>query len=401
MLPSRAAETGQFARRCAERLRGIEARLDYSCGSRWQSQLDTCDDLASVARLLLPLQQRCEALPGADNAWLEKLIVLSPAELAEQCAELTGALTARLDEVERAVPPVRRPADMLGEVVFKQFKGHGTFIGTIMEYDQQTGFRLQYDDGDTEDVGWADLRTMMMPRGTGEAMPPAPRERGQPSKPNQYAHVPSLKRPPSTDATDIHTPAEARPPPGSSNAARSAEAAAAPPLPRHEPTPTEAGGKMLAPKPVSSGPPPGARKKQLLAAMARQRETDAGKEAAAPAAPGEGGSAPAAAPPPPKKQKAAAAVAAQSADTPGVPPKPKPAPPPPADLAQLPPGWVAEARGRNHVYVSPDGLTQFSTLAKVRRTIQSKRKGGKRGDTAGRIGEARGLKAGRSGSQQR
>jgi len=36
---------------------------------------------------------------------------------------------------------------MLGEVVFKQFKGHGTFIGTIIEYDQQTGFRLQYDDG--------------------------------------------------------------------------------------------------------------------------------------------------------------------------------------------------------------------------------------------------------------
>jgi hypothetical protein len=254
MLSSRAAEASQFARRCAERLRSIEARLDYSCGSRWQSQLDTCDDLAAVARLLLPLQQRCGALPGADNAWLEKLSVLGSVELAAQCTELTRSLTARLNEIERAVPPVRRPSDMLGEVVFKQFKGHGTFIGTIMEYDQQTGFRLQYDDGDTEDVGWADLRTMMMPRGTGEAMPPAPRERNQSAKPNQYAPVPSLKRSPSTDLTDdIPPPAEAPLPPCGYGTAVPAEPAA--PFPPKEPTPPEPGERGIAPKPASAAPP--------------------------------------------------------------------------------------------------------------------------------------------------
>eukprot|EP00962_Isochrysis_galbana_P006078 scaffold1645_cov79-Isochrysis_galbana.AAC.2 len=354
MLSSRAAEASQFARRCAERLRSIEARLDYSCGSRWQSQLDTCDDLAAVARLLLPLQQRCGALPGADNSWLEKLSDLGSDELAAQCAELTRALTARLNEVERAVPPVRRPSDMLGEVVFKQFKGHGTFIGTIMEYDQQTGFRLQYDDGDTEDVGWADLRTMMMPRGTGEAMPPAPRERGQSTKPNQYAPLPSLKRPPSTDvADDVPPPTDAPLAPSGGGAATPAEAAA-PPAP-HEATPAEMCDGGMPPKPAP--PPPGARKKQLLAAMARQREADARAEAESRTAEGT------TAPPPPKKLKAAAAVAALSAEAPAK-PKPTPAPPAAIDRAQLPPGWVAEARGRNTVYVSPDGMTQFSTVAK-------------------------------------
>ena len=170
-------EASQFARGCAERLRSIEARLDYSCGSRWQGQLSVCDDLPSVARLLLPLQVRCGALlAGSDSGWLESLAAMSAAELETQSSELTRMVTGRLNELDRAVPPVRKPSEILGEVVFKQFKGHGTFLATVIEFDQQTGFRLQYDDGDTEDVSWNDLRTMMMPRGTGEARggPPPP-----------------------------------------------------------------------------------------------------------------------------------------------------------------------------------------------------------------------------------
>lgn len=245
-------------------------------------------------------------------------------------------LTARLAALDAAVPPVRKPAEMLGEVVFKQFKGHGTFIGTIMEYDAQTGFRLQYDDGDTEDVSWNDLRTMMMPRGTGEAMPPGPRERhAQSVKPNQYAIVPSVRR-------AVETPAPV---------AAAEEAVAAPAEP-------------AAPlRPPAAAPPPGARKKQLLAAIARQqqheelRADDAPAEKRPVAAPS--------VPPPPKKQKAAAAQGGVEQRKPKAPAAA--AAPNAVDISQLPAGWMTEARGRNTVYISPDGLTQFSTLAKVQR----------------------------------
>ena len=255
--------------------------------------------------------------------------------MGEESTQHMSLLTARLAALDAAVPPVRKPAEMLGEVVFKQFKGHGTFIGTIMEYDAQTGFRLQYDDGDTEDVSWNDLRTMMMPRGTGEAMPPGPRERhAQSVKPNQYAIVPSVRR-------AVETPAPV---------AAAEEAVAAPAEP-------------AAPlRPPAAAPPPGARKKQLLAAIARQqqheelRADDAPAEKRPVAAPS--------VPPPPKKQKAAAAQGGVEQRKPKAPAAA--AAPNAVDISQLPAGWMTEARGRNTVYISPDGLTQFSTLAKVR-----------------------------------
>ena len=43
----------------------------------------------------------------------------------------------------RANPGARPYREMLGEVVLKHFEGHGTFMGTIIEYDEQTGFRIQ------------------------------------------------------------------------------------------------------------------------------------------------------------------------------------------------------------------------------------------------------------------
>ena len=43
-------------RACAEWLREIEGRLAQPCGARWDQQLAGCDDLATVARLVLSLQ---------------------------------------------------------------------------------------------------------------------------------------------------------------------------------------------------------------------------------------------------------------------------------------------------------------------------------------------------------
>jgi len=100
-MPSHSAESGPFARGCAERLRSIEGRLDYSCGGRWQAQLDVCEDLATVARLLTPLQQRCGALPDADSSWLARLGGMGAEELDAQASELTKMLTTRLNELVR------------------------------------------------------------------------------------------------------------------------------------------------------------------------------------------------------------------------------------------------------------------------------------------------------------
>ena len=57
-----------------------------------------------------------------------------------------GAVRARLAAhavMIRASPGARPYREMLGEVVLKHFEGHGTFMGTIIEYDEQTGFRIQ------------------------------------------------------------------------------------------------------------------------------------------------------------------------------------------------------------------------------------------------------------------
>ena len=51
--------------------------------------------------------------------------------------------TAGCSRMIRASPGSRPYREMLGEVVLKHFEGHGTFMGTIIEYDEQTGFRIQ------------------------------------------------------------------------------------------------------------------------------------------------------------------------------------------------------------------------------------------------------------------
>ena len=144
LASSNAVYKRQFARNCAEKLRDVEGRLDRGCGKAWFTELEKCEDVPGLARLLLQLQRRCVTLPsGQDDSWLEELTSLPLSTVEEQQAELSRRLMHRVDEVDRAVPPAREPADMLGEVVFKHFKGHGTFLGTIVEYDENTGFRVQ------------------------------------------------------------------------------------------------------------------------------------------------------------------------------------------------------------------------------------------------------------------
>ena len=96
-----------FARSCADRLRGIEGRLDRGCGINWTMQLEECDDMHTVAKLLLFLQRRSGALRGIDCSWIEEISELSQSSLDEQQADLKRRLMHRIDELDRAVPPAR------------------------------------------------------------------------------------------------------------------------------------------------------------------------------------------------------------------------------------------------------------------------------------------------------
>ena len=64
------------------------------------------------------------------------LFVGASMETIQPYIAFCGRVLQLLDDVDRAVPPTRKPADMLGECVLKHFEGHGTFMGTIVEYDQ-------------------------------------------------------------------------------------------------------------------------------------------------------------------------------------------------------------------------------------------------------------------------
>ena len=59
-----------IVRACCDKLREIEGRLEQSVGPRFEQQLQSCDDLCGVARLILMLQRRTE-LRDFDSGWLE------------------------------------------------------------------------------------------------------------------------------------------------------------------------------------------------------------------------------------------------------------------------------------------------------------------------------------------
>ena len=161
----------ELVKGCVDRLKQIEGRLDNGCVPAWLKGLDTVSDMLGVAQRLLPLQKLTSMVDGEGAVpWLQEAIGPPggpPGENADDAAELSRRVLRLLDDVDRAVAPARDPVGMLGEVVLKHFEGHGMFMGTIVEYDQHTGFRLQYDDGDTEDMSLRDLRALMSNLGGG------------------------------------------------------------------------------------------------------------------------------------------------------------------------------------------------------------------------------------------
>ena len=46
---------------------------------------------------------------------------------------------------------------LIGQSVTKTFKGIGTFKGRVTDFHRDTGFRVEYEDGDTEDLTEAEL----------------------------------------------------------------------------------------------------------------------------------------------------------------------------------------------------------------------------------------------------
>lgn len=179
-------QASAFARGCAERLRAIEARLDHGLSSRWLRDVDAAEDVAAVAGLLLALQSAAKLGAAEPEPWLEQLRSRALDEEAQ--SENSRRLTRRLDELDRAVPPARSPADMLGEVVLKHFDGHGTYMGTIVEFDATTGFRLQVRRARGGGAGRSPSAACAAPRpppphATLAPPPPPPRARAAPPPP--------------------------------------------------------------------------------------------------------------------------------------------------------------------------------------------------------------------------
>ena len=118
--------------------------------------------------------------------------------------------------------PTPRPyRDIIGEVVLKPFGPHGTFMGTVVEYDEKTGFRVQFDDGDTEDVSLADLTDLLPAAHSETTRPPAPAPASKPSAKgaptpkagaNPKPPAPSLKKEEASTCEAAPRPAVAPPP---------------------------------------------------------------------------------------------------------------------------------------------------------------------------------------------
>ena len=47
--------------------------------------------------------------------------------------------------------------EFFGREIKKTFKGVGVFVGKVTDYHKSTGYRVQYDDGDSEDLTHKEL----------------------------------------------------------------------------------------------------------------------------------------------------------------------------------------------------------------------------------------------------
>lgn len=129
-------------RACAEWLREIEGRLAQPCGARWDQQLAGCDDLATVARLVLSLQRR-SSLKTAESGWLEDLATLKPEEADKRAVPITLAVKRRLTELSEAVPYSVPPSSLLGARVLRQQGSAGAHQGVVLEFEPLVGFRVR------------------------------------------------------------------------------------------------------------------------------------------------------------------------------------------------------------------------------------------------------------------
>lgn len=162
VLVSQSGYRKAIIRHCTELLREIEGRFEASSGPRWESQLQSCEDLAGVGRLILTLQRRTTLHTTVDNAWLEELAQLSSAEIDERAIDLTRKVKHRISALCAHVPYPVDPAQLVGATVVRSGDGSAdSRRGRVLEHDRTTGFRVLYADGDVEDLPTRELRQQL------------------------------------------------------------------------------------------------------------------------------------------------------------------------------------------------------------------------------------------------
>ncbi|KZV56457.1 hypothetical protein F511_08355 [Dorcoceras hygrometricum] len=85
--------------------------------------------------------------------------------------------------------------EFLGRRVKKEFKGHGTFFGTVQSYQPNTGFfRIVYEDGDSEELEFSEVALLLvppeqlpLPQASTQPLESSPRKRGRRPKKRRIA----------------------------------------------------------------------------------------------------------------------------------------------------------------------------------------------------------------------
>ena len=74
-----------------------------------------------------------------------------------------GGSGADHDTAAEALPqlPLSDPHVLVGRALTKEFPGHGWYSGTVVSYAKETGFLVEYEDGDTEDLSPAKLLRLL------------------------------------------------------------------------------------------------------------------------------------------------------------------------------------------------------------------------------------------------
>jgi len=350
LAPISAAYKRAVVRSCAEQLREIEGRLDNSCGARWEQQLQGCDDLGTVARLILALQRR-SSLQLPESGWLDELSGLKPEEVDRRAVELTLRIKHRLAELSESVPYAVDPSTLIGAPVLRNYDGVGAFPGVVMEFERLVGFRVRYSDGEFEDVPLRELQSMLLRQGIQAAAPSA--EAGEAAGGGGVLLAPGYEAY-GDDATVgfVYDRMLER-----QQAGAGAEEGLAREGDRYAPSLASA----LAPRPPSAPPSqkrgPGRPPKSSSAASASAQQPAAKAGGAAPGGHGAevGG----------RSADASGSGGAAGSSSSGAAKRKV------SEEAELPPGWTVEGEGSKKVFSAPDGMTRVTSIAQVRRWQRS------------------------------